>query len=393
MSFTKVDGGICAAEGFQAAGVAAGIKASGKPDVTLVVSDHSASVAATFTRSLSAAAPVVLSRQRAGLGHAHGVVINAGCANACTGEQGMRDAEEMSAYAAKVLGFHMDEMLVCSTGLIGSYLPMDKVKAGIDRAASSLSRDASSAIQAIMTTDKKPKSTSLASSEGWKIGGMAKGAGMIAPNMATMLSVITTDAMLDPRELNAFLPEIVDRTFNCITIDGDTSTNDSVILLANGASGVQPDFEEFADGLYSVCASLAEKIVADGEGATKFVRVRVSGAWDEDAARTAARTVAESLLVKTAVHGGDPNWGRIAAALGRSGVPLDLATLSISIAGHLLFDKGVPMGPEAHALAHRAMKDPELTIECDLGGGDSAFQILTTDLSEEYVTFNSDYET
>jgi glutamate N-acetyltransferase/amino-acid N-acetyltransferase len=245
-----------------------------------------------------------------------------------------------------------------------------------------------------MTTDTHPKRAAVVNADGWTIGGIAKGAGMIAPDMATMLAFITTDVVADARLLQGILSEVVSHTFNAITIDGDTSTNDTVLAFANGASGVTPDVEQFSSALLAVCRSLAEQIVADGEGATKFVRVRVTGAAYEEDARRAARTVAESLLVKTALYGGDPNWGRIAAALGYSHVEGSLDRMTISIGGYELFSSGEPVASDAHAQARVALKDAsQVTILCDLGAGDAFAEVLTTDLSPSYVSLNAKYET
>ncbi|MGH2812169.1 MAG: bifunctional glutamate N-acetyltransferase/amino-acid acetyltransferase ArgJ, partial [Actinomycetota bacterium] len=385
--------GVTAAKGFQASGVSAEIKASGARDLALIFSGRPASAAGTFTTNLAAAAPVQVSRERVAAGVARGVVVNSGCANAATGKRGYDDAVEMAALAAAAVGIPAEEMLVCSTGLIGSNLPMERVTAGIRQAAAGLSDEDASATEAIMTTDTRPKRAAVASDEGWSVGGIAKGAGMIAPRMATMLAFITTDAEVEPRSLRPTLSEVVDWTFNAITIDGDTSTNDTVICLANGASGVAPGFDEFPEALNTVCRSLAEQIVADGEGATKFVRVRVTGARTTDEARASARTVAESLLVKTALWGGDPNWGRVVAALGRSGTDFDPEKISISIGGFDLLVRGEPVTEEARVAARSAIKSyDEMAIVCDLASGGEWFEIMTTDLSPKYVELNAAYE-
>lgn len=393
MSFKRVAGGVCAPLGFLAAGVAAGIKASGKRDLALVVSQKPAAVAGVFTTNLAAAAPVQVCRERISRGTAQAVIVNAGCANACTGQRGMQDALAMADAAAARIDVDPELVLVCSTGLIGSYLPMEKVLRGIEELAGLLSRDDSSPARAIMTTDTVEKTCALEHSDGWRIGGMAKGAAMIAPSMATMLAFITTDARVDARVLQVWLKEAVDVTFNAITIDGDTSTNDSVLVFANGDSEVEPAAEDFFPALLSVCRTLAEKIVADGEGATKFVRVRARGASSEDDARRAARAIAESTLVKTALFGQDPNWGRVVAAVGKTGVAADYSKMSVTMNGLSVLHEGVPASAGVKAQAKAGLADPEITLVCDLYAGDFSAEILTTDLSTEYVMLNSEYET
>jgi glutamate N-acetyltransferase/amino-acid N-acetyltransferase len=387
-------GGVCVPSGFKAAGVTAGLKASGKPDLAIIVSDREASVAGMFTTNTVPSPTVLVSRERSERGVARGVVVNSGCANAWTGRRGYQDALAMAAEAAQAVGFQEEEMLVCSTGHIGSFLPMDLVKSGIKEAAGSLSADDEPAMRAIMTTDTKPKRSAISHSEGWKVGGICKGAGMIAPDMATMLAFVTTDAMVEPQVLRKVLNEVVATTFNAITIDGDRSTNDTVLAFANGASGVEPAPDEFARALHMVCRSLAEQIVSDGEGATKFVTVRVRGAKDEGEAKKAVRTVAESLLVKTALFGNDPNWGRIAAALGKSGVELDTNKLTISMNAVELLSEGVPAAEETLLRMRGSLRhEPEITIVCDLFRGNAVAEMLTTDLSTRYVELNAEYET
>jgi glutamate N-acetyltransferase/amino-acid N-acetyltransferase len=390
--FTESEDGVCAATGFRAGAAVAGIKASGGPDLVLVVSEVPAAVAGTFTTHKAAAAPVRLSRARIQAGTARGVVANSGCANAVTGSGGLKDAEDMAAWAASAVGAAPDELLVCSTGKIGSRLPMDRVAKGIAEAAAALGRDDEAVARAILTTDTRPKRAAARHATGWRLGGMAKGAGMIAPNMATMLAFLTTDAIVAPELLREVLPRVVASTFNMITVDGEPSTNDTVLLFANGASGQAPSAAEVEEALASVCRRLAEALVADGEGATKFVRVRVSGAWSTEEAHRAARSVAESPLVKTALFGSDANWGRIAAALGKADVTLDLEALSIAMAGVTLYDGGEATGDEALRRAEEALKARQITVECDLGMGDGEAVILTTDLSTGYVKLNAEYE-
>ncbi|MEA2504413.1 MAG: glutamate N-acetyltransferase / amino-acid N-acetyltransferase [Actinomycetota bacterium] len=390
--FTGIPGAVCAATGFRAAGVAAGLKRSGGLDLALVVSDTPASAAGVFTGHRAAAAPVHVSRERLAGGVAQVIVVNAGCANAVTGAQGRRDAEAMAAEAAAAIGVDPGLALVCSTGKIGNFLPMDRVSLGIAEAAGRLGTDDLSAADAILTTDTRRKTAALSHDAGWRLGGMAKGAGMISPDMATMLAFITTDAVVAPDVLQKALTAAVNDSFNAITVDGECSTNDTVLVLANGASGVTPSADDVAAALGSVCGSLARAIVADGEGATKFVRVSVSGARTPEEARRAARSVAESPLVKCALFGEDANWGRVAAALGKTDVGLDLDVLSIAMGGVRLFDRGQPVVGDAEARAHEGLTAHEISIECDLAVGDASGEILTTDFSHGYVDINAEYE-
>jgi glutamate N-acetyltransferase/amino-acid N-acetyltransferase len=384
--------GVCAARGFRAAGVAAGIKPAGGLDLALVVSDHPSTAAGVFTTNRVAAAPVIVSMARVAGGTARGVVINSGCANASTGEQGLKDADAMADAAAHAAGIPTSEMLVCSTGHIGSNLRMDAVHSGVVAATAALGRDDEVPARAIMTTDTRPKRAAVAHAAGWHLGGMAKGAGMIAPNMATMLAVVTTDALVAPYDLRRALVEAVESTFNRITVDGDQSTNDTVLVFANGRSGVAPGEQDLGAAIHAVCRSLAEQIVADGEGATKLIRVRVRGAVSAAEAQVAARTVADSLLVKTALWGGDANWGRVAAALGRAGVDGDFESLTIALGGVVVLNRGVAAGRDVVQQARRGLQEHDIAVECDLGVGSGAAEILTTDLSPEYVQLNADYE-
>lgn len=392
MSLITVTGGVCAPEGFLAAGVGAGLKRSGAPDLALVVSTRPAAVAGVFTRNNAAAAPVQVSKSRLAAGVARGVVVNSGCANACTGAQGLADARAMTEAAGAALGVPAEQVLVCSTGLIGSHLPMDKVTTGIAQAAGVLGGDDEAAARAIMTTDTVPKLAAVASPEGWRVGGIAKGAGMIAPNMATMLAFLTTDAAVEPAVLQQALGRVADRTFNRITIDGDTSTNDTVLAFANGASGTAPEPAALEAALLAVCDSLSRQMVADGEGVTKFVTVKVTGAAGEPDALRAARHIAESALVKTAIFGEDANWGRVAAAVGNSGARANFDGLTIWMAGVRVLTGGAGEDAAAIDAARTAMKAGDISIECDLGvGGDSAV-VLTSDLTPEYVRLNAEYE-
>jgi len=387
-----LDGGVCSAAGFKAAGLAAGIKPAGKLDLALIWSDDPCSCAGVFTQNLACAAPVTLSKARVASGGSNGVIVNSGCANACTGERGMQDALAMSAHAAAALKVEPQAMLVCSTGLIGSFLPMDKIANGAKLLAQSLSSDDKEAAEAIMTTDTRPKKAAFQHRDGWRIGGIAKGAGMIAPNMATMLAFITTDAQVQAGELQLALNATVPSTFNAITIDGDTSTNDTVLVFGNGASGKRPARNELEVGLGLVCMSLARQIVEDAEGASKLVMFTVEGAADDQQATLAARTVAESILVKTAMAGQDANWGRVAAALGRSGTQFRLDDLLITMAGVVVFGRGAPVGPDVLAQARAGLAAREIYIVCDLGAGSGSAQVLTADLTENYVSLNTEYE-
>jgi glutamate N-acetyltransferase/amino-acid N-acetyltransferase len=392
MSVVPITGGVCAASGFLASGVSAGLKRSGALDVALVVSTRPASVAGVFTLNNAAAAPVKVSKPRAAAGLARGVVVNSGCANACTGDRGLADAESMAEAAAAALGVPEEQMLVCSTGLIGSFLPMDRLVPGINQAASALGGDDEAAARAIMTTDTVPKLAAFAHPAGWRVGGIAKGAGMIAPHMATMLAFVTTDAEIEPAPLQAALRRAADRTFNSITIDGDTSTNDTVLAFANGAAGVAPDPVDFDAALLAVCESLSRQMVADGEGVSKFVTVQVTGATDDADAARAARFIAESTLVKTALWGQDANWGRVAAAVGNSGAEARFDGLTISMAGVRVLTEGAGEGPQTIDAARAAMAQKQISIDCDLGVGSGRAVILTGDLTPEYVRLNGEYE-
>jgi glutamate N-acetyltransferase/amino-acid N-acetyltransferase len=390
--FTDIPGAVCAASGFRAAGVAAGIRRSGGLDLALIVSDTPASAAGVFTVHPAAAAPVHLSRERIEGGLAQVIVVNSGCANAVTGAQGRRDAEDMVAGAAAAVGVDPGLALVCSTGKIGTFLPLDRVAKGIAEAAGRLGADDLEASAAILTTDTRRKTAAVAHAGGWRLGGMAKGAGMIAPDMATMLAFITTDAVVAPDLLQKTLSDAVRDSFNAITVDGECSTNDTVLVLANGASGITPSADDLAAAMASVCGSLARAIVEDGEGATKFVRVSVKGARTPEEARQAARSVADSPLLKCALFGEDANWGRVAAALGKTDVGLDLDVLSIAMGGVTLFDRGTVVGGDSEARAHEALTNHEIGIDCDLGLGDASGEILTTDFSHGYVDINAEYE-
>ncbi|MCU1382762.1 MAG: argJ [Acidobacteria bacterium] len=400
-SLAAIQGGVATPLGFRAAGISAGIKPSGNPDLMLLVADAPAQVAAVFTTNKVVAAPVIVSREhiaRAG-GLTRAIVVNSGCANACTGDVGLRDAREMTSETARLVGCAAEQVLVSSTGVIGVALPMAKVRAGLPRAFAALGADQGpAAARAIMTTDLSPKESARRVSIGAReavIGGMAKGAGMIEPMMATMLGFVTTDAAVPPALLDRALREAVDATFNAITVDGDSSTNDCVMLLASGASGAVVDessYTAFRDALTEVCRDLALAIVRGGEGATKLVTVNVTGAASSDEARRAAKVIANSLLVKTAIHGGDPNWGRLICAAGRAGVAFDASRAAVTMGSIVLFKDGQPHDEMAAAAADY-LKGTDLTIGVDLGSGTAASRVWTCDLSAEYVRINADYRT
>jgi glutamate N-acetyltransferase/amino-acid N-acetyltransferase len=394
---TLKGGGIASAQGFQAAGVACGIKPGGEKDLALVVSDVPAEVAATFTTNLVKAAPVKVSMLHARNGRVRGIVVNSGCANACTGVGGIADAKAMIDYAARRFKTKPREWLVCSTGRIGHRLPMARVRKGIEKASEKLAVDnGAEAARAIMTTDTRRKEYALRFKvDGRKvtIGGMAKGAGMIHPNMATMLCFITTDACIDKSALRSCVDEAVEQSFNRISVDGDTSTNDTVIVLANGLSGTNvlksyhPQFSLFKKTLTHVMRKLARMIVEDGEGITRVVDVVVKGAPSLQDARLAALAVARSELVKTAWTGGDPNWGRIVAALGYSGARIREEMVEIYYDGLLAVVNGQPSKIPTAKLK-KIVRKSKFTITIHLHSGTGEYSILTTDLTEEYVRIN-----
>jgi glutamate N-acetyltransferase/amino-acid N-acetyltransferase len=397
----SIDGNVTAPQGFRAAGVSCGIKAKGL-DLALIVSDRPASAAGVFTLNRAQAAPVIVSRRNlaTAAGHTRAIVVNSGCANACTGSDGMHHAEAMTARTASTIGCAIAEVLVASTGVIGVTLDMDKVTRGISSAAASLGPDGGSdAARAIMTTDPFPKSASVeitTAAGAFRVGGIAKGSGMIEPNMATMLAFITMDAAVDPSLLQRALKAVADDTFNAITVDGECSTNDCVFALANGASGValgNDDYPVLLEALRQVCEPLAVGIVRGGEGATKLITVRVTGATTDVDARRAARAIANSPLVKTAIHGGDPNWGRLVAVAGRSGSEFVLDRAIVRIGPVELFSGGAPHDERAPQAAEY-LKGTELVISVDLGtGATGTSQMWTCDLSAEYVRINAEYRT
>ncbi len=396
MERKKLASGVTAPQGFLAGGMACGIKKN-IPDLGLLVSEEEATVAGVFTTNLVKAAPVLVSAQQAKRGKARGIVVNSGNANACTGDRGIQDAWTMVEATAKALGLTREEVLVCSTGVIGEPLPMDAITKGIESLVQKVNREGSEAFaQAIMTTDSFPKSTAreVTTPQGtFRIGGAAKGAGMIHPHMATMLAFITTDLEVSPSLLQEALKAAVDHSFNRITVDGDTSTNDTVLAMANGASGIKgegPVLEAFQEALKDLCQELAHMIVRDGEGATKVVKILVTGALTLQEAEKAARRLANSLLVKTALYGEDPNWGRLAAAVGSSGATLDPSRLKILIGDVEIVREGLGI-PQAEETAHQIMRKREYTITLDLGVGKEEYWVWTCDLTYDYIRINAEY--
>ena len=403
VTVTPIDGGVTAPAGFQSGAVHCGIKADPAAlDLLVLATDAPATVAGIFTTNLMTAAPVIVSRRHlaSGDGIARAIVVNSGCANACTGDGGLADARRMAAETATALGCADGEVLVASTGVIGVALDITRVVQGIHVAARALDRDhGDDAARAIMTTDRAPKARAVrveSPTGTFVIGGMAKGAGMIEPNMATMLGFLTTDAAVPPALLLLALREAAHGTFNAITVDGECSTNDSLFALASGTSGVAIDGESYPallNGLRTVSGELAREIVRGGEGATKLIAVQVYDASSVDDARRIARTVANSLLVKTAVHGADPNWGRIVSAAGRAGVRFDVERIDVRIGGVLLFEHGRPHD-DASPRAEEHLTGAEVDIDLDLGtGGGAEATIWTCDLSAEYVRINGEYRT
>ena len=400
--------GITTPRGFRAAGVYCGIKkraADGHEpplDLALVAADRPVSAAAVFTTNLAAAAPVSVSREHLAksAGHAAAIVINSGCANACTGAAGMTVAQQMADAAAHAVGCAPDKVLIASTGVIGVALDIAKIRSGVTSAAHALSPDGGpAAARAIMTTDPFPKSFSVTvqtANGPLSVGGMAKGSGMIEPRMATMLAVLTTDADIAPPLFARMLKRVVDESFNAITVDGECSTNDCVFALASGQSGVPIAREDDAVllGLMrEVAGHLAREIVRGGEGATKLVTVRITGAASHADAWLAARTIANSPLVKTAIHGGDPNWGRLVAAAGRSGAAFDVDRASVAIGAVPVFVSGVPHDDRSEQAA-KVMAAKDVTVTVDLGtNGKHDATMWTCDFSAEYVRINAEYRT
>ena len=388
--FKRIRGSITTPLGFRAAGIAAGIKSNGKKDLALIVSDRPATVAATFTTNQVKAAPVKLDMQHVQGGRARAIVANSGNANACTGSAGMVHARAMAVAVARRLGCADNHVLVCSTGRIGTPLPIVKVEAGIKELLKKITlHGAHDAAQAILTTDTFAKEVAVkirAGARTIRIAGIAKGAGMIHPRMATMLSFITTDAAVPRAVLQRALTKAVEQSFNRVSVDGDTSTNDTVILLANGAAGAAP-IKEFQEALNFVCLELAKMIVRDGEGVSKFVTVNVRGAASDRDAGTAARSVANSVLVKTSWCGGDPNWGRIMDALGYSRARVREEWVDIAYGGVPAVRRGMPARTPLAKLK-KIVRQPTFTIDIHLHLGRGQCTMHTCDLTEKYVELN-----
>lgn len=387
-------------QGFSTAAVKCGVKpGSDKLDLALFVSDRPSAAAGVFTTNLVCGAPVKVSRSRLPRETARAVVINSGNANACTGEQGLRDAERMAALVAEKIGCAGDDVLVCSTGVIGRLLPMDRISTGIVAASAQLASTAESfhnAARAMMTTDTVPKQSMrevVIDGRRVRISGVCKGAAMIAPNMATMLCVIMTDAALSPSEAQQLVSAAVRDSFNCISVDGHESTSDSVILLANGAADVNPSRLRIADALNGVAQDLARAIIQDAEGAHHFVQIDVAGCRTRDEAFRIAKAVADSPLVKTAICGADPNWGRIVSAAGYAGVELREEDISLSLNGVELYRAGAPLPFDAIAVSQSMKQNRDVRIELNLTLGGERIRFWTSDLTKEYVELNADYTT
>ncbi len=389
--------------GFRASGIHCGIKKSSR-DLALIVSDVPASVAGVFTRSTVVGAPVELCRERVRGGVARAVVVNSGCSNVAMGERGRRDAVRMTGLVARVVDCPDEQVFVASTGVIGQPLPMKALRTGIPSAFSALSSDGlADAAEAIRTTDTFPKLAARRVRLGGRevtIAGIAKGSGMISPDLATMLSFILTDAAVSPVVLRGVLRRVADDTFNRVTVDGETSTSDSVLLLANGVaanprlgrSGGR-DLERFEAGVHEVAQSLAMDLARDGEGATKLVTVRVTGARDARQAEVAARRISNSMLVKTALFGRDPNWGRILQTIGAGRVTFEASRMIVKLAGVTVFRAGRPTGPAARQKAQAALAARDIEIAVDLGAGRGAARMWTCDLSYDYIRINAEYTT
>lgn len=410
MSISMIDqGSVTSAAGFQASGIIAGLKRSGAKDLAMLYSPRPCVAAGAFTSNLFAAAPVIYDRGLiAADSPIHAIVINSGNANACTGNQGLMDAEATAAHAAGLLCLHPSQVLVSSTGRIGVPMPMHIILAGVDKAVKALSAGGGlDAAHAIMTTDTRPKSCAVAveiAGTTVRLGGMTKGAGMIAPKLrmqppqATMLSYVTTDAAIERQALQACLTRALDLSYNRITVDGDTSTNDTLIVLANGAAGNElitantPAAEAFFQALVTVVATLAREMVLDGEGVTRFVEINVTGAKDHGDARRCAEAIANSALCKTAWFGADPNWGRILCAAGYSGAEFDPRKVNLDFMSTPVVRQGMDAGTPEAELAE-IVKAKELTLHLDLGSGEGAFTVWTCDMSYEYVKINADYHT
>lgn len=395
---------IAIPKGFRATGVKCGIKASGNLDIAMIVSDHPCTAAGTFTLNRVAAAPVQWDRALVPNHGLRGVVVNAGNANAATGQQGLDNAAKMAELAAKAIGCEARQVLVASTGVIGHQLPMEKIAAGVDLAKTALTADSTGfelASRAIMTTDTFPKvaGTTITTADGETVHilGLCKGAAMIGPRMATMLGFVVTDARLPENVLQEYLTEVVDDTFNCISVEGHASTNDTVLLLANGQANSKPlsgaDARMFRQALRDVCEDLAKMIPGDGEGATHRITIDVEGCMNRDEALAIARAVADSPLVKTAIHGADPNWGRIVSAAGYAGVDFHESELCLKLNGFPLYHKGTPLDFDAAKVSANIRENRETHIQLIFYRGGTKLRFWTCDLTAEYIHLNADYTT
>jgi glutamate N-acetyltransferase/amino-acid N-acetyltransferase len=388
-------------QGFSFSTVEASIKKAGRKDLALIYSEVPAIAAAVFTTSTVKAAPVLVSSRHIASGSAQALIVNSGNANACTGEQGMIVAQETSDLVAHALGIETEAVQVCSTGVIGVQMPMERIRTAIPALIDGLSSGTLDDIaQAIMTTDTFPKmeaGSALAGGVSYTVAGVAKGAGMIMPNMATMLSFIITDAAVEPTFLQTTFRSAVNSSFNAITVDGDMSTNDTCLIMANGVAGNatitagSPEGNSFAALLNDILLSLAKQIVKDGEGATKFVEIRITGAKDDADAKRAAMAIANSSLVKTAFFGQDANWGRIFAAVGYSGAEVDQLLLSLHFDAVCMARNGIFAGGDAEARGTEVLKQKEFTVSVDLGIGNGTATVYTSDLTHEYININADY--
>ncbi|MFP4522652.1 MAG: bifunctional glutamate N-acetyltransferase/amino-acid acetyltransferase ArgJ [Fibrobacterota bacterium] len=402
MKITAEKGAVTAPKGFKASGISVGLKKSGKPDMALLCPDSPCTAAGAFTRNKIKAAPVYQAMACLSDNECGAVIVNSGNANACTGSDGMRDAETMAAVTAGAMGLSSEDVAVCSTGIIGKRLDMNKICPGIEKCVSSLSPSGGSDFaKAICTTDtitKEVKAEFMIGDKKVCIGGCAKGSGMIHPNMATMLAFITTDAVIEKETLNKIFFASLRESFNSITVDGDTSTNDTAIIMASGKAGNRaidshgPGYNNFVRGLNAVMINLARMIVRDGEGATKIVTIRVESAPSEEEARRAAMAVARSNLVKTALFGNDPNWGRILCALGYSGSSFDSSAVSLTICGIPVVSGSEPLDFDAEKISS-LMKKKEMEIFINLNSGSHKAVVHTCDLSYDYVKINAEYHT
>ncbi len=403
MNANKIKGGVTAPNGFLAAGIHAGIKPAPLLDLALIMSTYPGIMAGTLTQNRIMAPPVILCQRQLKKHTGQAIIVNSGNANALTGTQGMADALEMRKLAATALRFPMSSVFVGSTGVIGRPLPMPTIREAVPPLIRLLSRSGHKlASQAIMTTDTRPKEIAVQARIGGRlvtIGGMAKGSGMIHPDMATMLAYLTTDAAIAPRALQAALTQAVNETFNCISVDGDTSTNDTVLCLANGRAGnatIQtgtPQWIAFSALLHEACLSLALQICRDGEGCTKIVEIIVRGTRSNREAKKIAQTIATSPLVKTAVFGEDPNWGRIVAAAGRAGVKFNPARIDLAFDKTRVVHNGQPVGDRADNQAQRIMRKKQYVMTLSLGNHPGCARVWTTDLTYEYVRINASYTT